>query len=125
MLLQLDGTQYGLDLGRRGGVVRWDLAGLVDEAHRVDGVRLGHVRFVGCLEVVLHFVRPGELLVAHRTGEDLPLGTLVVQEGVPLEAVFVLEGFLDVLLGTLHTLVYSVADAGISEEVQTSDGHLG
>lgn len=51
MLLQLDGTQYGLDLGRRGGVVRWDLAGLVDEAHRVDGVRLGHVRFVGRLQI--------------------------------------------------------------------------
>lgn len=127
MLLQLDGAQDRFDLGR--GMVRWDLALLLvgpdDVSHRVDLIGLGHVRLVRRLEVIFHFVRPGELLVAHWTGEDFSLGTFMVQEGMSLEAVFVLEGLLYVFLGTFHTLVDSVADTSVTEEIQPTNGHLG
>lgn len=77
------------------------------------------------LQVVLHLVRSRELLAAHRTGEDLALRPLVVQEGVSLETVLVLERLGDVLFGAFRALVHPVADDGVLEEIQSAHTHLG
>lgn len=75
--------------------------------------------------VILHLVRPRKLLLAHRTGKNLPLVSLVVQERVPLETVLILESLLDVHLGALRTLVHPLVDGGVPEQVQPPDGHFG
>lgn len=75
--------------------------------------------------MVLHFVGPGELLAADGAWEDLALVSLVIQESMSLEAVLVLKGLLDVDLGAFCALVDTLRDRGISEQIQTPDGHLG
>ncbi len=74
--------------------------------------------------MILHFVGPGELPRADGTGKNLPHVPLVVEEGVSLETVFVLEGFWDSELLTLHAPVDPVLDGGVSEEIQSSDAHF-
>ena len=64
------------------------LAGL---GSRGRGLVLGNDAVVDLLQVLLHLVRPGELLLTDGAGEHLPVGPLVVQKCVSLEAVLVLE----------------------------------
>lgn len=42
---------------------------------------------------------------------------LVVEEGVPLEAVLVFERLLDVELGAFGALINALADGGVTEEI--------
>lgn len=60
--------------------------------------------------VIFHFVWSRKLFAAHRTGKHFALRALVIEEGVPLKTVFVLERFLNVLFGALGALVDSFAD---------------
>ena len=86
---------------------------------------LGNDAVVDLLEVLLHLVRPGELLLTDRAGEDLPVGPLVVQKCVALEAVLVLEALHDLNLLTLYTAVRAVTcNVGIFEQIQPSDTHI-
>lgn len=75
--------------------------------------------------MVLHLVRSRELLAAHWTREDLALCPLVVQEGVSLETVLVLERLLDILFGAFRALIHAMADHGVLEEIQSAHTHLG
>ena len=50
-----------------------------------------HDAVVDLLQVLLHLVRPGELLLTDRAGEHLPVCPLVVQKCVSLEAVLIFE----------------------------------
>lgn len=86
---------------------------------------LRHEAVVHGLHVVLHFVGPGELLAADRTREHLSLVALVIEERVPLEAVLVLEGLLDVELRALGALVHALGDRRVAKEIQAADRHLG
>jgi hypothetical protein len=74
--------------------------------------------------VVLHLVGPRELLGADRTGEDLALVAFVVEEGVPLEAVLVLEGLLYVDLGALGALVDALGYRGVAKQIEPAHRHL-
>lgn len=76
------------------------------------------------LQVVLHFVGSRELLAAHRTGEYFALGSLVVQEGVSLETVFIFERLLDVFFGAFGALVDAMADYCVFKEIQPPHTHL-
>lgn len=69
------------------------------------------------LHVVLHLVRPRELLSAYRTGKYLALMALMVEECVPLEAVLVFKRLLDVELGALGALIDALADGSVTEEI--------
>lgn len=75
--------------------------------------------------MVLHFIGPREFPVAHGTWKDFTLRTLVVEERMSLEAVFVLECLLDIFLEAFRALVDAFADLGVTEEVQTAYGHFG
>lgn len=94
-----------------------------EEAEGHDAI-LGHETVVYGLHVVFHFVWSGEFLAAHGAGKNLPLVALVVQKGVPLEAVLVLEGLLDVGLRALGALVDALGYGSVAEKVETSDRHL-
>jgi len=72
------------------------------------GFRLGDNTVVDLFQVLLHLVRPGELLGADRAGEHLASDALVVEECVPLEAVLVLEALKYLDLFTLNTSVGAV-----------------
>lgn len=80
-----------------------------------------HIALVRHFHVILHLIWPRELFPTHRAGEDFALRAFVVQEGVSLETVLVLECLLHVLLGTLGALVHSVLDACVAEEVETAN----
>ena len=100
-----DGRSHG---GRRGG------AGLSRAASRVAVVRL--------LQVLLHLVRPRELLLADDAGEHLPGGALVIEERVALEAVLVLEVLADLDPFTLDAPVGPVrGQGGVAKQVEASD----
>ena len=74
------------------------------------------------LQVLLHLVRPGELLLADHAGKDFPCGALVVQESVPLEAVLVLEVLADLDSLAFDAAVRAVWSQGcVPEEVQATD----
>lgn len=51
--------------------------------------------------------------------------TLVIEERVALETVFILERFLNIELRTLGALVDPLGYRGVAKEIQTPDGHLG
>ena len=92
---------------------------------RGDGLRLRDDAVVHLLEMLLHLVRAGELFSAHRAGEHLPLLALVIQEGVALEAVFVLETLLQLHLVALQAAVGTVAgDLRVFEQVEPANGHV-
>ena len=77
------------------------------------------------LEMLLHLVGAGELLGADRAGEHLPLLALVIQEGVALEAVLVLETLLQLHLVALEAAVGTVAgDLRVLEQVEPAHGHV-
>lgn len=98
--------------------LRWEI-----KAKRHDTV-LGHEAIMDSFHVVLHLVWSGELFAADGTGEDLPLVALVVKECVSLEAVLVLESFLDIEFGTLGALVDAFGDRSIAEQIKSTHGHL-
>lgn len=75
--------------------------------------------------MILHFVGPGKLFRAHRTREHFPLLPLVIQEGVPLEAVFVFERFREVHFGALRALIYALVYRRVPEQIQPSHRHFG
>ena len=76
--------------------------------------------------MLFHLVRTRELLLADDTGKDLARGALVVEEGVPLEAVLVLEVLADLHALALDATVRAVGrEGGVTKEVQPADGHLG
>lgn len=85
---------------------------------------LWHVTLVHGLHVVFHLVRPRELFGAHRAREHFALMALVVQERVPLEAVFVLERLQYVSLGALQTLVDALGHGRIPKQVEAPDRHF-
>lgn len=96
-----------------------------EEVQRIKLHILSHVALVRGLQVVLHLVGSRELLSAHRAGEDLTLSALVVQEGVSLEAVLILERLLDILFSTLRTLIDALADHRVPKEIKSPHTHLG
>jgi hypothetical protein len=76
--------------------------------------------------MLLHLVRTRELLLADDAGKDLASGTLVIEEGVPLEAVLVLEVLADLHALALDAAVRAVGGEGsVAEKVQPADRHLG
>ena len=74
-----------------------------------------HVAIMRGFHVILHLVRPRELFPAHRTWEDFALRPLVIEESVSLEAVLVLERFLNVVLRALSALIHTILDARIAK----------
>lgn len=85
---------------------------------------LGHEAIVHRLHVILHLVRPGELLAADGAREHLSLVALVVEERVPLEAVFIFERLLDVEFRALGALVNALGYRGVTKEIQAAHRHL-
>lgn len=85
----------------------------------------GHKTVVHGLHVVLHLVRPRELLAAHRTGKDFSLAAFVIEEGVPLETILIFERFHDIGFRAFQTPVHAFIDARVPEQVETTYGHLG
>ena len=78
------------------------------------------------LQVLLHLVRPRELLGADRARKHLAGDALVVEERVPLEAVLVLEALKYLHLLALSTSVGAVIGyEGVFEQVESTDGHIG
>lgn len=67
--------------------------------------------------MILHLVRTRELLAAYRAGKHFALMTLMIEERVPLEAILVLEGFLDVELGAFSALINALIDGSVTEEI--------
>ena len=61
--------------------------------------------------MLFHLVRTRELLLADDTRKDLARGALVVEEGVPLEAVLVLE-----VLADLHALALDATVRAVGRE---------
>jgi hypothetical protein len=59
-------------------------------------------------EVLFHLVGPRELLLTYGTWKDLSGSALVVKEGMPLEAVLVLEVLGDLNPLTLDTSICAV-----------------
>ena len=79
---------------------------------------LGDDAVVNLLEVLLHLVRSGELLLTHRTRKHLPIVALVIEERVPLETVLVLKALDNLDLLALDAPVGAVAgDVGVLEQV--------
>jgi len=74
--------------------------------------------------VVLHLIRPRELLGTNWTGEHLSLVSFVVEESMALETVLVLKSLVHVYLGALHALVDTLGDGRVAEQVQSADAHL-
>lgn len=75
--------------------------------------------------MLLHLVGSGELLKADRAGEDLALLALVVEEGVPLEAILVLERLEDLHFVALEAAVGAVTgDLGVAQQVQSPHRHV-
>jgi len=99
-------------------------SGLQEEADG-DYAIFGHEAVMHGLHVVLHLVRPGELLAADRARKHFPLVALVVEEGVTLEAVLIFESLDHVGLFTLYALVHALGDGRVAEQVESSDRHLG
>lgn len=85
---------------------------------------LGHEAIMHGFHVIFHFVRSRKFLAAHRTWKHLALVALVVEKRVPLKAVFVFEGLLDVELRALGALIYTLADGRVTEEIQAAHRHL-
>lgn len=80
--------------------------------------------FMSRFHVILHFIRPGELLATYWTREHFTMFSFVVEEGVPLEAVLIFESLLDIFFRTFGALVYSFRYACIAEKIQASNGHF-
>ena len=86
---------------------------------------LGNDAVVNLLEMLLHLVWPGELLLTHGAREHLPVGALVIQEGVSLETVLVLKALDNLDLLALDAPVGAVAgDVGVLEQVEAADAHV-
>ena len=76
--------------------------------------------------MLLHLVRAAELLAADRTRKDLALRALVVEEGVALKAVLVLETLADLGLLALQAAITAVLrDLGVAQQVQAAHRHVG
>lgn len=74
------------------------------------------------LQVLFHLVRARKLLRTDGAGENLPGDPLVVQEGVALEAVLVLEALKNLDLFAFDTSVGAViGNEGVFEQVQPAD----
>ena len=78
--------------GRRYQVAGGGAAGGGRATFSLDGFVLGPTpstsppsSFVGLLEMLLHLVGSGELLLADGAGKDFSSGAFVIQEGVPLD----------------------------------------
>jgi len=80
---------------------------------------------VNGLEVVLEFVGSRKLASAHQARKHLALVAFVVEVGVPLEAVLVLERPRHVLLLAGDAAVHALLrDGSVAEEIQAPDRHL-
>ena len=89
------------------------------------GLVLGDDAVVDLLEVLLHLVGPGELLLTHGAREHLPVVALVIEEGVTLETVLVLKALDNLDLLALDAPVGAVAgDVGVLEQVEAADTHV-
>ena len=89
------------------------------------GLVLGDDTVVDLLQMLLHLVWTRKLLLTHRTRKHFPVCPLVVEEGVSLEAVLVLEALVDLDLLTLDAPVAAVAgDVRVLEQVQPPDTHV-
>jgi len=85
---------------------------------------LRHVTFVHSLHVILHLVGPRKLFSAHRAREYFALVAFVVQEGVPLEAILVLERLQYVRFSAFQTFVDAFGHGGVPKQVQAAHRHL-
>ena len=89
------------------------------------GVSLGNNTVVHLLQMLLHLVRTRKFFLAHWTWEHLTLLALMIQEGMALEAVLVLEG-----LQYLHLLTFKTPEGAITrhlcilQQVQPSHRHI-
>ena len=121
--------------GRHRGVVQRRQEGVDEEVRGVGRHRarprprprlvLGDDAVVHLLEVLLHLVRARELLLTNRAREHLPVGALVIEEGVPLEAVLVLKALDDLHLLALDAAVRAVAgDVRVLEQVEAAHAHV-
>ena len=80
---------------------------------------------VNLLEMLLHLVWSGELLLTHWTRKHFPIVPLVIEERVSLETVLVLKALDNLHLLTLDAPVGAVTgDVGVLEQVQTPDTHV-
>ena len=59
--------------------------------------------FMSLFQVLFHFVGSRKLFLTDRTWKDFAGGPFMIQKGVPLEAVFVLEVLTNLHALTLHT----------------------
>lgn len=67
--------------------------------------------------VILHFIGSREFFATNWTWKDFTLMTLVIEEGVSLEAVFVFKGLLNVDFGALGALIDALRNRCIAEEI--------
>ena len=86
---------------------------------------LGNNTVVNLLQMLLHLVGSGEFFLTDGTWENLPIGSLVIEKCVSLEAVLIFEALYYLDLFTLYTSVGAVTcNVGILEQIQSSDTHI-
>ena len=70
------------------------------------------------LQMLLHLVRTGEFFLTNRAGKNFSVSAFMIQEGVSLEAVFVLEALDNLDLFTLNAPVGAITRyVGVFEQV--------
>jgi len=84
-----------------------------------------HGVIVNCFKMVFQFIGSGEFTTTHQTREHLALVTLVIEIGVPLEAVLILESPRHVLLLAWDATVHAfLRDGSVAKQVQAADRHF-
>ena len=63
----------------------------------------GDYTIMNLLQMLLHLVRTGEFFLTNWAGKYFSVSAFMIQEGVSLEAVFVLEVLTNLHALTLHT----------------------
>ena len=86
--------------GRRQFFFWWRLGPIFAVLTHVIGLRMA---LVSLFQVLFHFVGSRKLFLTDRTWKDFAGGPFMIQKGVPLEAVFVLEVLTNLHALTLHT----------------------
>ena len=84
-----------------------------------------HGVVVDRFQMVFQFVGSGELATAHQTRKHLALVALMIEIGVSLEAVLILESARHVLLLAGYAAVHALLrDGSVAKQVQAADRHL-
>ena len=78
----------------------------------------GDYTIMNLLQMLLHLVRTGEFFLTNRAGKYFSVSAFMIQEGVSLEAVFVLEALDNLDFLTLDTPVGAITgNVGILEQI--------